>query len=399
MTQANGPLAGTKVLDLTRVLAGPLCTMMLGDLGADVVKIESPEGDDTRAWGPPFAAGESAYFLGVNRNKRSVVLNLATEPGRRLLARLLPLHDVVVDNFRAGTLARWGFDEAWLEAHAPRAVRCSITGYGPDGPAAILPGYDFILQAESGLMSLCGDIDGEPMKYGVAIVDIATGLYACNAVLAALQARERSGRGQPVSVSLFETSLALLANVASGHLVTGREPARHGNGHPNIVPYRSYRTRDGSVAVAVGNDRQFERFAALLGFPEWASDDRFRTNAQRVEHRRDIDGRVQAALVVRDTAYWLEALRKAGIPCGRVNTVAQAMAQPQTAARRMVEAMAHPKAGALRMLRTPIEFRDTPTSLRHPPPLLGADTSEVLQELLGLAAAEVADLRAAGVLA
>jgi hypothetical protein len=255
MSEANqGALAGTKVLDLTRILAGPLCAQMLGDMGAEVIKVEPPgAGDDTRSWGPPFAGNESAYFLGINRNKRSITLNMAVKAGQEILARLIQQCDVLVENFKAGTLEKWGFTNDWLQQHAPRVVRCSITGYGTDGPKGGLPGYDFILQAESGLMSICGETDGDPMKYGVAIVDITTGLLACNTILAALNARHQTGRGQHVEVSLYESGLFMLANVASNHLVSGRDARRFGNGHPNIVPYTAYPVKDGMIAVAVGN--------------------------------------------------------------------------------------------------------------------------------------------------
>src|SRR5215470_2566526 len=271
MSEANnGALAGIRVLDLTRVLAGPTCAMMLGDMGADVVKVEPPSGgDDTRSWGPPFAGGESAYFLGANRNKRSVTLNLAVPAGQKLLAALIEKADVVIDNFKLGTLAKWGFTDAWFDAHAAHVVRCSITGYGSSGPKAALPGYDFILQAESGLMSICGEPDGPPTKYGVAIVDICTGMLACNAILAALNARHgRGGQGQKVEVSLYESSLFMLVNVASNVLVSGRGGARFGNGHPSIVPYTTYGARDAIIALAVGTDTQFAKCAAVLGHPE-----------------------------------------------------------------------------------------------------------------------------------
>src|SRR5918996_4424520 len=288
-----GALDGLRVLDLTRILAGPLATMMLGDMGADVIKVEPPGGgDDTRTWGPPFAEKESAYFLGINRNKRSITLNMAVKPGQEILAKLIGQCDVLVENFKVGTLEKWGFGNDWLEREAPRTVRCSITGYGSSGPKAGLPGYDFILQAESGLMSICGDPQGEPMKYGVAIVDICTGMLACNAVLAALQARQRTGKGQQVEVSLFDSSLAMLANVASNHLVSGRDARRFGNGHPNIVPYTAYPVSDGMIAVAVGNDNQFAKFAALLGKPEWAGDARYARNPDRVANRDTLDAAI-----------------------------------------------------------------------------------------------------------
>src|SRR3979411_2337547 len=275
---ANGPLAGMRVVDLTRILAGPLCTMMLGDMGAEVIKVEPPDkGDDTRGWGPPFVAGEAAYFLGINRNKRSLTLNMAVPAGQKVLAGLVEKADVLIDNFRIGTLEKWGFTDAWFEQHAPRLVRCSITGYGSTGPKAALPGYDFILQAESGLMSICGEPDGAPTKHGVAIVDIGTGMLAGNATLAALNARRGSGRGQKVEVSLYESSLFMLVNVASNVLLSGRGGARYGNGHPSIVPYTTYRARDAMIALAIGNDSQFAKCAAVLGHPEWAQDARFAT--------------------------------------------------------------------------------------------------------------------------
>ena len=382
------------MLDLTRVLAGPFCTMLLGDMGADVVKVEPKGGDETRGWGPPYLGQESAYFLGVNRNKRAITLDPTTAGGRDVLARLAARSDVLVENFKLGTLGRWGFDDAWFEAHAPRLVRCSITGYGPTGPRAGLPGYDFILQAESGLMSICGEPDGAPTKYGVAIVDLATGMLACIAILGAIAARERTGRGQRVDVSLFETGLALLANVASNHLVSGRDARRFGNGHPNIVPYRTYATGQGAIALAVGNDAQFARLAAVAGHPEWAEDPRLQTNRARVEHRDVVDGLVEAALAADSAARWIERLRAAGVPCGRVSTVAEALADPQTLARGMVETIEHP-AGAFRALGIPFTMSGTSARARRPPPTLGQHTDEVLSEL-GLAAMAIARLRAAG---
>lgn len=379
MTMSAGPLDGVRVLDLTRVLAGPLCTMMLGDMGADVVKIERPgRGDDTRAWGPPFVEGESAYYLGVNRNKRSVALDTSTDEGKAQLGRLIREADVVIDNYKHGTLARWGFDDAWFEREAPRSVRCSITGYGASGPDAQRPGYDFILQAESGLMSICGEKDGTPMKYGVAIVDICTGMLACNAVLAALNARHDTGKGQKVDVSLFESALFMLANVASNYLIGGGRGARYGNGHPNIVPYTVYDASDASIAVAVGNDAQFARFSELLGHPEWASDARFTTNKDRVNNRDAIDRLINETLSADSADNWIGKLLADGIPCGRINSVAEALETEQAKARDMVATVEHPTAGLLRLLGAPFKFSSTPTVMRRPPPLLGEHTNEVL---------------------
>jgi formyl-CoA transferase len=391
---ATGPMAGTRVIDLTRILAGPLCTMMLGDMGADVIKIEPPgSGDDTRAWGPPFAAGEAAYFLGVNRNKRSLTLNIAGAAGQNILARLFAGADVVIDNFKLGSFDKWGFTDAWFEQHAPRAVRCSITGYGTSGPKASQPGYDFILQAESGLMSICGDPDGGPTKYGVAIVDVCTGMLACNSILAALNARHRTGRGQKVEVSLYESSLAMLVNVASNVLVSGKGGGRFGNGHPSIVPYTTYRAADAMMALAVGNDGQFARTAEVLGHPEWADDPRFKTNRARVENRTAVDGMI-GDILSRDAAdAWLGKLKAVGVPCGRINSVAGALADPQTAARSMVEVAEHPTIGALKMLGIPFKFSETTPNVRRAPPMLGQHTDEILSTELKLDAGEIARLR------
>ena len=398
MTSQNsgeGALEGVRILDLTRILAGPLCTMMLGDMGADVIKVEPVgAGDDTRTWGPPFVAGESAYFLGINRNKRSITLNMAAKPGQDMLAKLIARSDVLVENFKLGTLEKWGFGDDWLEIHAPRVIRCSITGYGSTGPKARLPGYDFILQAESGLMSICGEPDGTPMKFGVAIVDIVTGMLACNAILGALNARHRTGRGQHVEVSLFDSSLAMLANVASNYLVSGKDARRFGNGHPNIVPYTAYPTRDDMIAVAVGNDTQFARFATALGRPGWASDPRYVKNPDRVANRDTLDPLIAEALAADGAEGWLAKLAAAGIPCGRINSVAQALNDPHTAAREMVRVVKHPTAGELKLLGIPFRFSATPASVRRPPPTLGQHTEQVLRDELGLSDERIAALRA-----
>jgi crotonobetainyl-CoA:carnitine CoA-transferase CaiB-like acyl-CoA transferase len=384
-----------RVLDLTRILAGPLCTMMLGDMGADVIKVEPPgAGDDTRTWGPPFAAGESAYFLGLNRNKRSITLNMAVRPGQEMLAKLIAKSDVLVENFKVGTLEKWGFGNDWLGANAPRVVRCSITGYGSSGPKAALPGYDFILQAESGLMSICGEPGGAPIKYGVAIVDIVTGMLASNSILAALNARHRTGHGQHVEVSLFDSSLAMLANVASNYLISGKEARRFGNGHPSIVPYTAYPTADDMVAVAVGNDAQFAKFAAALGKPAWSSDPRYAKNPDRVANREMLDGMIGEVLANEGAEAWLAKLTAAGIPCGRINSVAQALDSEHAAARDMVRSVKHPTAGELKMLGIPFRFSATPASVRRPPPTLGQHTEQVLRDELGLSDERIGALRA-----
>src|SRR5712672_562902 len=391
--QSDGALAGIRVVDLTRILAGPLCTTMLGDMGADVIKVEPPgTGDDTRGWGPPFAAGEAAYFLGVNRNKRSVTVNLAAASGQKILAGLIEQADVLIDNFKLGTLEKWGFGDAWFEAHARKVVRCSITGYGSSGPKAAQPGYDFILQAESGLMSICGEQDGDPTKYGVAIVDVCTGMLACNSILAALNARHRTGKGQKVEVSLYESSLAMLVNVAASYLAAGRAGGRFGNGHPSIVPYTTYAAADAMLALAVGNDSQFGKCAGVLGHPEWAQDARFCTNRARVENRAVLDALIGEALAQDTAERWVAKLKAVGVPCGRINTVAQALDDPHTAARRMVETVTHPTIGELKMLGIPFKFSDTPAAVGRAPPTLGQHTDEILAEL-GMDAATIAALR------
>jgi succinate--hydroxymethylglutarate CoA-transferase len=396
---ANGPLAGMRVVDLTRILAGPLCSMMLGDMGADVIKVEPPDkGDDTRGWGPPFIAGEAAYFLGVNRNKRSLTLNIAVPAGQKILAGLVEKADVLIDNFRIGTLEKWGFTDAWFEQHAPRLVRCSITGYGSTGPKAALPGYDFILQAESGLMSICGAPDGAPTKYGVAIVDVCTGMLASNSILAALNARHRTGKGQKVELSLYETSLAMLINVASNYLTAGRNGGRFGNGHPSIVPYTTYQTADAMVAIGIGNERQFARTAEVLGHPEWAQDARFTSNRARVENRDLIDGLINEALSHGGAESWLDKLKAVGVPCGRINSVADAFDDPHTVARDMIETVEHSTIGALKMLGIPFKFSDTACSVRRAPPTLGQHSDEILAGELGLDAKAIAELRQAKVI-
>jgi crotonobetainyl-CoA:carnitine CoA-transferase CaiB-like acyl-CoA transferase len=364
-------------------------------MGADVIKVEPPgAGDDTRTWGPPFTKGESAYFLGVNRNKRSLTLNMGVKAGQEILAQLVRKADVLVENFKLGTLEKWGITNAWLEQNAPRVVRCSITGYGSSGPDAALPGYDFILQAESGLMSICGEPDGTPTKYGVAIVDVVTGLYACNTILAALAARNRTGRGQHVEVCLYDSGLAMLINVASNYLISGKDARRYGNGHPSIVPYTTYPTSDGLIAVAVGNDGQFARFAETAGHAEWGRDPRFAKNPDRVTNREALDALIAQALKRDGSAAWIQKLRAAGVPCGPINSVAEALSDPHTLARDMVRTVKHPTVGEFKMVGIPFRFSGTPEAIRRAPPLLGQHTEEVLGTELGLSADRVAQLRA-----
>jgi crotonobetainyl-CoA:carnitine CoA-transferase CaiB-like acyl-CoA transferase len=390
----SGALTGFKVLDLSRVLAGPWCGQLLGDLGAEVVKVESPiTGDDTRGWGPPFLEGESAYFLGCNRNKRGITIDFSQAEGKALLASLIPKFDVLLENFKSGTLEKWGFNSAWFELHAPAVVRCSITGYGNAGPQAGLPGYDFILQAESGLMSITGDPSGESSKYGVAIVDLATGMMAANAIQAGLLARYRTGIGQAVEVSLFDTSIALLANVGSSHLVNGKDASRYGNGHPTIVPYTTFTCHDGVIALAVGNDKQFVKLCELLRHPEWSEDERFKSNTARVNHRSDIEELIRQELIHFSSSQLIKLLRTNGIPVGLVNTVKQALATEQAQAKEMVVELEHQKIGKFKTLGTPLKMNKTPSSIRYAPPLLGEHTEQVLTQYLNLSKQTIHELK------
>lgn len=394
----KGPLAGLRVIDLSRILAGPFCTMNLGDMGAEVIKVEQVgKGDDTRSWGPPFVGTESAYFLGVNRNKRGMTLNLKDPRGQEILKTLLRKADILVENFKVGTLEKWGISDEWRQREAPQLIHCEITGYGPTGPRAGMPGYDFLLQAESGLMSITGIPDGEPMKLGVAIVDVCTGMYSTMAILAALNARQEGGRGQKIEATLYATGLSMLINVASNYLASSKVPQRYGNGHPNIVPYRAFDCADGSIAVAVGNDPQFCRFATCLGYPEWAEDERFRRNEDRVRNRETIDGLIANALAGRSAATWLALLQENAIPCGPINTVQEALEDAQTTSCDMVTTVEHSSAGLIRLLGIPYKFSETPAFISMPPPLLGADTEGILSELLGMDSKVIEEYRCAGV--
>ncbi len=392
-------LAGIRVLDLSRVLAGPFCAQTLGDLGADVIKIERPgSGDDTRGWGPPFQEGEAAYFMCANRNKQSVTLDLKSEQGKEILGKLIASSDVIIENFKLNTLDNWGFDKAWFEAFAPKAVRCSITGYGSVGEKAKLPGYDFLAQAESGLMSITGPIDGEPVKYGVSIVDFCTGQYAAIAILSALQARQKSGRGQHIECNLYSTGLAMLINVGSSHLMSGKPARRLGNGHPNSVPYREFDCSDGRIALPVGNDSQFKNLARALGSPEWSDDERFKTVAARVNHREQVDSMLQSVFSTNTTANWLKALQKAGVACSQINTVADALADPHTKDCNMVVEVEHSTAGPVKLLGIPYTLSETPAEISKPPPALGEHTDEVLGSILGMASDQIDVLRRDGVI-
>jgi len=396
-------LAGVRVLDLTRVLAGPWCTQVLADLGADVIKIERPgTGDDTRGWGPPFLhdasgneTGESAYYLCANRNKRSLTVDLSTPEGQDVIRRLVLQCDVLVENFKVGDMARNGLDAATLRALSPRLVHCSITGFGQDGPYAQRAGYDFAVQGLGGLMSLTGEAGGEPQKVGVAVADLFTGMYATVAILAALRHRDATGEGQVIDMALLDAQVAMLANLGSHALVGGEVPPRQGNAHANIVPYQVFAVADGHLIVAVGNDRQFARLCDLLDLTTVAHDPRYATNAARVRHRDALIPVLQAAFCKRGRGAWLTSLEAAGIPCGPVNDLADVFADPQVQARGMVVEVAHPLAGAVPLVGSPMKLSVTPVEPPRAPPLLGQHTDGVLREA-GFSDSEIAALRASG---
>jgi formyl-CoA transferase len=399
------PLEGLRVVDLTRALAGPFCTMMLGDLGADVIKVERPGyGDESRGWGPPFVGepygpypGESAYFLAANRNKRSITVNLKSSAGQEIVRRLAAEADALVENFRTGTLDEMGLGYEALLAVNPRLVYCSISGYGRSGPYSERPGYDFVIQAEGGMMGITGPEEGPPYRVGIPIVDITAGMFAATAILAALRARDLTGRGQLVDLSLLDSQAALLTNVASNYLIGGEAPRRLGNAHPNITPYEAFRARDRWFALAAANNRQWQVLCQVLDRPDLMTDPRFADNGARVAHRAELRAILEEAFGARDAGEWLDALRQAGLPCGPINTVPEVFDHPQAEARGMVLEAEHPTAGSLRFPGFPYKLSETPAALRQPPPQLGRHTEQVLADLLGYSTADVATLREQGV--
>ena len=389
-----GPLDGIRVLDLTRVLAGPYCTMFLGDLGAEVVKVEQPGvGDDTRGWGPPFTGGESAYFLCVNRNKKSITIDLKSTEGVALLRRLAERADVLIENFRPGTMERLDLGEKDLRAANPRLIYASLSGFGADGPMSDAPGYDLIVQAWGGLMSITGPADGEPSKVGVAIIDLVAGLMLGKSIAAALFAREKLGVGQKIDTSLLEAEVACLINVGSNYLVEGNIPRRWGNAHPSIVPYQSFKTEDGYLVIGVASEGIWRRFCAAIGRAEWADDSRFEKNSNRVENRSLLIGLLAEIFLSRSTDEWLKLLNSAEVPCAPVQTVDQVFEAPQVLHREMLVQVEHPTAGTVRMAGIPVKFSLTPASVRLPPPLLGQHNEEVLESWLGIDDKEISELK------
>ena len=402
-----GALDGVRIFDLTRILAGPSCTQMLGDLGADVIKVERPgRGDDTRFWGPPYVTDadgnettESAYYLSANRNKRSLALDIAKPEGQALARRLIARCDILVENFKTGDLARYGLSYDDLKAEFPSLIYCSITGFGQTGPYAPYAGYDYLAQAMGGIMSLTGESDGEPMKVGVGIADLMCGMYASTAMLAALRHRDRTGEGQHIDMALLDTQVAWLVYEAENYLISGRRPPRRGNGHPNIVPYQVFETSDGHIVLACGNDRQFRDFCELAEAPHLFNDARFATNDARCRNREELIPQIAAIMRRRTMAEWLEGLRARQVPCSPVNTVDQVFADPHVQARGMRIEMPYPPAatGTVPLVASPIKMSQSPPAYRHAPPTLGQHTGEVLGELLGMAADEIAALRERGV--
>ena len=401
MTSPIGPLSGLRVLDLTRVLAGPTCTQMLGDLGAEVIKIERPEaGDDTRGFAPPFVPNtkESAYFVGVNRNKKSVTLDIAKPEGQAIILKLLEHCDILVENFKVGALAKYGLGYEQLAKTHPRLIYCSITGFGQTGPYAPRPGYDALIQAMGGVMSLTGDPNGSPQKVGVPVADLFAGLYGCIGILAAVNHRNNTGQGQQIDIGMLDTHVAWLANQGMNYLATGENPPRLGNQHPNIAPYQEFPTKDGYIILAVGNDPTFERFCKAFGQEALLSDPRFATNPIRVQNRQLVTDTLTPVMKSKTTAEWIDALEALKIGCGPINTLEQVFADPHVQARDMVVEMAHGSGEKVKVIANPVKLSATPPSYRSAPPVLGEHTNAVLSDVLKMSASDIAALKEKGIL-
>ncbi len=393
MSNPLAALSDIKIIDLSRVLAGPYCTQMLADYGANVIKIEQPgTGDTTRTWAPPFVGDQSAYFLCANRNKRSLTLNLKSPEGVAILKQLLHDADVLVENFTPGTMQDLGLAYDTLKAEFPRLIYCSISGYGQTGPYRERPGFDFAIQAEGGIMSITGPVDGEPSKVGVPIADITTGLFATNAIMAALHYRDRAGVGQHIDVALLDSQIAWLANVAHNYLADGTTPKRYGTAHPNVVPYQGFATSDGNIALAAGNDAQFKRVCDAIGLPELANDPKYKGNVGRVTNRNTLIPKLQAVFKTQSTDYWLETLQAANVPISPINDIPTALNNEQVLARHMVQEVADPKLGKIKVLGPVAKLSATPATVRTAPPRLGEHSNEVLAEL-GYSPAQIEQLR------
>lgn len=405
----SGALSHIRVLDLTRVLAGPWACQMLADLGAEVIKIERPgSGDDTRAWGPPYLKDqdgqdtrESAYFLSTNRGKKSVTLDISTPEGQAIVRKLAMESDVFIENYKVGDMARYGLSYEDLKELNPRLVYCSVTGFGQDGPMSAFAGYDFIVQGMGGLMSITGERDdlpgGGPQKLGVAFSDLMTGMYSSVAILAALEHRHKTGEGQYIDMALLDVQVAAMANMNMNYLVSGKVPKRQGNAHANIVPYQVFRTRDGHMVLAVGNDRQFAKFCAIAGCPQFAADERFATNNNRVRNRETLVPMLEEVLLGRTTAEWVAPLEAAGVPAGPINDIAQTFEHPQVKHRKMKLDLPHPQAGTVPSVANPIKFSATPIEYKNAPPTLGQHTQDILSTLAGLSDGEIAALHDKGI--
>lgn len=385
----DSALADLRVIDFSRVLAGPYCTMLLADFGAQVIKVESLAGDDTRQWGPPWLDGESAYYLSINRNKRSIALDLKHPKGQEIARQLANRADVLVENFKIGGMAKFGLDYETLNQTNPGLIYCSITGYGQDGPNAALAGYDFIIQAEGGVMSITGPEEGPPYKVGVAIADVTAGMYASHAILAALHHREQTGQGQYIDIALFDAQLGWLVNVAQNYLVSGEPPKRYGNAHANIVPYEVFQTADGYLALGVGNDRQYKLLCEAAERLDLWDDPRFQTNPGRVTHRRELIPLWQAVFRTRSTAAWIASLNELGIPAGPINDIPSALSCPQTAARQMVQEVKREGGRPVRLVGPVAKLSRTPARISSPPPRLGEHTRQILEEELGFSPQEI----------
>ncbi len=398
MTPVTGPLADLRIIDLSRIVAGPFATQIFSDYGAEVIKVEQPRvGDDSRHWAPPRAPdGQASYFFAVNRGKQSITIDLKHPRGRALIVELARRGDVLVENFTPGTMERLGLGAQTIMAANPRLIYCSISGFGATGPYRERAGYDAIMQGFTGLMSITGEPDGPPVKVGVALIDVITALYAHGAILAALQHRNRTGEGQYLELSLMECGIAALINAATAYLVGGEVQGRWGHAHPSLVPYQAFRARDGFLMVGAGNERLWKAFCEVLGAPEWADDARFDSNAKRVERRGELVRRIEERLAGRSRDEWVVAFAGAGLPAGPISDIAQVFADPQVQHRGMAVPVAHPTAGPIRLPGVPVKFGSTPAAIQGPPPRLGQHTDDVLRRVLGLGEAEIVELRAAG---